>query len=443
MAKRAELLVVKGGDLSGRRFAVGDAGLRLGRSSSNDIHVPDEELSRNHCFFEPSGEAGIRVTDLASANGTFVNGEALGNDAVELKPGDVIDVGTIRLTVVTDAAPSTGEDVGIDLGLGTAAGASPAAKGASPARCRSPVANVLWGVATVVMIAGIAVVLGGGDLFAPGEPPPSPAIPEKERVLAMRYEKVVADSSSVFRYCMTLSGDGTLRVAIDDVSDEKRHLDKPKKLSDNARGRLGEILLDPELKELDAAYAGPDVEPPALKSWALRVVYSGRVKDIRIVNTQEPEAFRRVREKLEVFSKNELGIWAIQRTRAQLIALAAECADVGRVKWEDREVEYGNLHAAIVAWREAIFYLDTVNPKPPEFDGYRQSLEKAVAELEKRFSEQRFRADRAINLKDWGTAHAELKILCQLVPDRDDDRYREASAKMVDVEKKMSEGGSR
>ena len=75
--KRPELLITNGA-FADRRFVVGEAGLRLGRSSSNDIHIPDEELSRNHCLFEPSGEDGIRVTDLASANGTEVNGGVWG-----------------------------------------------------------------------------------------------------------------------------------------------------------------------------------------------------------------------------------------------------------------------------------------------------------------------------------------------------------------------------
>ena len=77
--------------MSGTRFEVGPGGVRLGRSSSNDVHIPDEELSRNHCLFEQSGEAGIRITDLASANGTFVNGEQLGSDSRELKGGDTIE----------------------------------------------------------------------------------------------------------------------------------------------------------------------------------------------------------------------------------------------------------------------------------------------------------------------------------------------------------------
>ena len=50
--KRLELLVVRGGALSGRRFQVRESGVRLGRSSSNDIPIPDEELSRSHCLFE-------------------------------------------------------------------------------------------------------------------------------------------------------------------------------------------------------------------------------------------------------------------------------------------------------------------------------------------------------------------------------------------------------
>ena len=91
MAKRPDLVIMSG-EMAGRRFAVGPVAVRLGRSSSNDIHVPDEELSRNHCLFEPFGETGLRVTDLASANGTSVNGVPIGSDPVDLKEGDVFEV---------------------------------------------------------------------------------------------------------------------------------------------------------------------------------------------------------------------------------------------------------------------------------------------------------------------------------------------------------------
>lgn len=439
--KRLELLVVRGGALSGRRFQVRESGVRLGRSSSNDIPIPDEELSRSHCLFELSGDDAICVTDLASANGTLVNGEALGAEPRTLKAGDEIAVGASIVAVVAPGAeysPASGE---VDLGLGSGRDekAAPAAAG----RRRSPLANILWCVAVLAMVGGIVAILSGDGFTAAGSKAPAAVQPEKERVVEMNYEKIAADSTAVFRYSMSLSPDGLLRVAIDDVSGEKRHLDKPKRLSPEAAARLGEILLDPELSALEDSYAGPDGEPPVLNSWRLRIVTTGRVKDVRIVNTQEPEAFRRAREKLEVFSKNELGIWAIQRTRAQLLALAADCAETGRVKWEDRDVEHGNLFRSIAAYREAIFYLDTVNPKPPEFAKYQRALEEAQSEQARRFQDQRFRADRAINLKDWEAAREELKVLCEIVSDREDERYREAAAKLVDVEKTLSKGGRR
>ena len=77
--------MIVNGALNGQRFVVKDGGVRLGRSSSNDIHIPDEELSRNHCLFEAVCDSDIRITDLASANGTLVNGKPLGNDPQTLR----------------------------------------------------------------------------------------------------------------------------------------------------------------------------------------------------------------------------------------------------------------------------------------------------------------------------------------------------------------------
>ncbi|MBQ5531231.1 MAG: FHA domain-containing protein, partial [Kiritimatiellae bacterium] len=79
-------LEMKAGPEPGRRYPISRFGTRLGRSSSNDIHWPEGELSRNHCLFEPDGD-GVCVIDLASANGTYVNGEQV-EGRRPLKPGD-------------------------------------------------------------------------------------------------------------------------------------------------------------------------------------------------------------------------------------------------------------------------------------------------------------------------------------------------------------------
>jgi pSer/pThr/pTyr-binding forkhead associated (FHA) protein len=83
------------------------------------VHIPDEELSRNHCFFEEhNGE--VRLTDLASANGTILNGVSLGADSVLLSSGAVIEVRTTRIKVLSadDIKPVGGDKLAaIDLGV--------------------------------------------------------------------------------------------------------------------------------------------------------------------------------------------------------------------------------------------------------------------------------------------------------------------------------------
>lgn len=442
--KRPELLI-ENGDLAGRRFTVTEKGLRLGRSSSNDVHIPDGELSRNHCFFESFGEDGIRVTDLASANGTVVNGRLIGGDAVDLRVGDVVEVGSVVIRVVGEeppgpTPPAAGPVAGpVDLGFGgkeSGGTAAPSVDG-TPKRRRSPLANVLWGVVALLFLSGIVIVLSG--IGSDGQRTADVAVDESaESLVELRYEKVDADSEKIFRYSMSLENGDLLTATVDDVPEEDRHLRKSVRLNEGAKARLEELLSDAEFEALDREYSGPDGEPPVLKSRVVEIVWSRHVRRVACINADEPDAFARLREKLEAFSKNELGIWAMGQSRAQLVAMAAEAAETAEMKWGDREVEYGNRFAAVRAWREAIFYLETVNPKPDVYEGYRKSLRTAEEELEGRYREHRFVADRAINTADWEKAKEELRVLIALVPDREDDRYREASAKLMDVERRMN-----
>ena len=424
--------MIMNGTLNGQRFEVKEGGLRLGRSSSNDIHVPDEELSRNHCLFEPVGESGIRVTDLASANGTLVNGTVLGGDPVELKLGDLIEVGKTVISVIGDQPLPGAESGSVDLGLGEAA------KPAEPVRRRSPLANVLWAVA--VAVAGVAIYLMLVTPSEPDEAEPSAIEDEVPVVREVFYEKVEASVSGIFRYEMTVSPDGLIRVVLDDTQENRHPKIQPKQLSAQAQTELNDILSLDALREFDREYVGLEPDPPALTSWRLKVVYTTAARSIRIVNTQEPEAFRTIREKLEAFSKNELGIHAIQYPREKLVELATEAIALGKSKWEDREVQHGNLFGAVSAFKEAIFYLETVDPKPDCIQDARQGLEDAQKELDRRYGDQRFLADRAINLGQWDEAQRELTVLVEMIPDRGDARNREASAKLIDVEKRMKGG---
>ena len=84
-----------------RRYE-GPCPLTVGRSSAAGLVVMDAEASRLHARFEC--QAGVvYVSDAGSSNGTFLNGHRL-DGALEVRPGDTIDVGATRITFA-GAAP--------------------------------------------------------------------------------------------------------------------------------------------------------------------------------------------------------------------------------------------------------------------------------------------------------------------------------------------------
>ncbi len=74
----------------------------LGRTRDADIFLHDPEVSRRHARFETNNGV-VYVEDLQSSNGTFLNGRRI-KEAIEVREGDEIDVGTTRL-VVTSVRP--------------------------------------------------------------------------------------------------------------------------------------------------------------------------------------------------------------------------------------------------------------------------------------------------------------------------------------------------
>jgi HD-GYP domain-containing protein (c-di-GMP phosphodiesterase class II) len=70
--------------------------MTVGRHPACEIHIDDQSVSRRHCTFEASsGE--LRVRDLGSANGTFVNERSV-QDAV-VRAGDIVRAGSAVLEV--------------------------------------------------------------------------------------------------------------------------------------------------------------------------------------------------------------------------------------------------------------------------------------------------------------------------------------------------------
>lgn len=77
----------------GQRFVVSPIGLKIGRSPPADIVLADPRVSRSHCTVELAGEE-LKVTDLDSTNGTYVDGERVEGVAM-LPVGGLLRVGTV------------------------------------------------------------------------------------------------------------------------------------------------------------------------------------------------------------------------------------------------------------------------------------------------------------------------------------------------------------
>lgn len=76
----------------------GNAEVRLGRASENDLVVDDGTLSRSHLAFAKDASGAWTVRDVGSSNGTRLEGAPLGQAPVRLETGARIEAGAVRLT---------------------------------------------------------------------------------------------------------------------------------------------------------------------------------------------------------------------------------------------------------------------------------------------------------------------------------------------------------
>ena len=89
------LLIVKRGPSDGSRFLLDVDVTTAGRHPNAEIFLDDVTVSRKHAEFKRDGN-GFSVTDLASLNGTYLNGSRV--DSAKLSDGDEVQVGKFKLT---------------------------------------------------------------------------------------------------------------------------------------------------------------------------------------------------------------------------------------------------------------------------------------------------------------------------------------------------------
>ena len=92
------LLKVKGGKQDGKLIPLDTKKFLIGREQDCHLRPGSESVSRHHCVINVD-EFSVRIRDLGSSNGTWLNGSRI-IGVQEAQPGDTLKVGTLEFEMV-------------------------------------------------------------------------------------------------------------------------------------------------------------------------------------------------------------------------------------------------------------------------------------------------------------------------------------------------------
>jgi hypothetical protein len=95
-------------------YTVEEGTFVVGRGADCDVVLASDLVSRRHASITV-GQADVSVTDLKSANGTFINGARLVGSSVAIQ-GDVILIGDVALRLHRGAVPALEASATLDPG---------------------------------------------------------------------------------------------------------------------------------------------------------------------------------------------------------------------------------------------------------------------------------------------------------------------------------------
>ena len=432
MEQRCINLIVEHGPDKGMDITVPPGGLRVGRSSNNDVVMKDPAMSRFHCrfFFKP-GE-GLWAEDLGSANQTMVNEKPL--QQTRLHVGDCIAIGDTTIKVIDDHLPETVPDKLFEASDVPADKIEvlrpPSGKAEAKGRLTR---NVLFAVVAVLTL-GIAAIWVIKIFHHPYD---QHLLSSDQQVLPLEisYEKIQASNDNIFRYAFEMK-DKKLCIQIDDLQNQ-RHvpMNQHKEIDhDLIQSMVGNII-DSGFFEMKEEHKG--LPSDVWDVWDMSITVGRKTHRVKVRNCIEPEPFKNVREAIEEFGQNELGLAALALSHDKLIKLAKDAWLLGRNLYDQREVKNENLALAIRCLKEVDWYLETIEPKPDYYADAVALRGDSERELNEIYNNHNFLANRAVKLKDWDEAASQLRLICEKISDRSDDRHQRARKKLIDVERRL------
>lgn len=455
--KEYRLTTISGSNV-GKAMILNSFPVTLGRSSKNDFSIPDELLSRHHCSIDLRNDE-LWLTDLASANGTFVNGKII--DEVKLTVGDVIQIGdtAIKFTAAADnatisfpasdtpeapkpispitvtPAPTTPTDGKIDLGLSSSTQQEQIEE-EKKNNIRSMINLAIVAVATIIIV-GIAMAILNSFINKEAETT-QPIVQKLAKSLEFHYCEIEASDSNIFRYELKLTNDGTLTATIDDLS-QNRHINK------KSEAPISKELILELLKKIEQSgfsnLAETYEDSNKQGEWqeiSITIINTKDAKTVTVINKQLPPAFSVVRDELKDFAEAELDLKSINYSKEKLEQLAAESLELADKFYAEKDIASDNLFKAILNYSKTIDYLENISPKPEAYNIAFDRKREAEAVMKKILDEKEFEVERAKNLKDWETMAEYLRELCAIIPDKHDPRHIKYNRELLQVEARIN-----
>lgn len=169
-------LIVEQGQQAGQRYALTAPALTMGRGADNDLVLEEPAASRHHARLERTSQ-GWQLIDLASTNGTFVNGQKLvSHDPYLLRPQDRIAIGGTVLLVQPDPSAIQGGPPDVEP------------QKMSPGRRRArihPALAVMGVLVVIVILVGLVFLLVTALQPAPAPPTPTLVDPMQHMLTAL------------------------------------------------------------------------------------------------------------------------------------------------------------------------------------------------------------------------------------------------------------------
>jgi hypothetical protein len=476
--------IIQEGPEKGREIRIPEEGARIGRATENDINIADAAMSRFQCrmYFR---EGFLHIMDLGSTNESLVNGKPVTDQA--LRYGDEVLIGESILKVINDGLagasakpppppaasseepapapiifnmggdepssspepepapavipdpPQTDETpdnssgphsalVEVDLGFGKK---NEFSESSSDPEKRSVLPLILVTLVTMLVVFSVGIIV------LMSNPEPEVVTQPKVDRVQLSYERVIAGDGNVFRYALQLDENGVLSAEIHDI-EEQRNIIREKKLEPDTLKEFSNQLLNrkQDFIKLDEAYERAVSD--SLNSNEITLIFGNEAKNVRTVNHPQPDTFTAVRELLEGFAQNQLGLRTLQKPPAELRAEAAVAWSNSQSLYAKREVKYENLYQAIQKLREVRFLLQDIEPKPDYYDQALELEQSWGSELKNLVNDLVFEANRASQINQKQETANYLRRILKTYPEKSSSIYIQAYNNLRRIEQELN-----